>query len=665
MKNVFKVLGIIALVAVIGFGFVSCGGDDDGGGGGGPKTLSGTITISLPSGVTNAVTGTLLTANYSGSETVTYQWNKDGAAISGAVSVKYTPPEAGSYTVTVSAEGYNSKTSDAVTVTGNPLAKLTGTVSITGAAAVGQTLTANTASLNGSGDISYQWKRGDAANAVNTDINGANGKTYTLAAADKGKYIAVTVMRSGNSGSVTGAAAVQVADAFPEVTATGDTLAAKLSWLITNAASQTVYIVTVEADEDLAVTTANTLSYTGKSYITIRLTGGSAQKTVKLTNTGSLFTVGSGVTLEFGANIALQGNSGNNAPLVMVNSGGTFTMSGGKISGNTVTSSSYSYGGGVYVSSGGTFTMNGGEISGNTVTSSSSYSYGGGVYVSQSSTFTMSGGEISGNTVTSSSSSNGGGVYAGGPFTMSGGKISGNTVTSSSSSSNGGGVYAGGTFTMNGGEISGNTVTSSGATSSGATSYGGGVYVVGTLTMNGGEISGNSSTTSSTYSNGGATSYGGGVCVYGDRGTFTMNGGKISGNSSTSSYSSGSSSYSTSSRGGGVCVFKGTFTMSGGEISGNTSSNSSSTSSFSGEGGGVYVASSQTFTKTGGGTIYGYAEGDPNSNAVKNSGAVQMQTNRGHAVYVASSPAKHRETTAGPTVDLDSKLAGTAGGWEE
>jgi len=29
MKNVFKVLGVIALVAVIGFGLVSCGGDDD------------------------------------------------------------------------------------------------------------------------------------------------------------------------------------------------------------------------------------------------------------------------------------------------------------------------------------------------------------------------------------------------------------------------------------------------------------------------------------------------------------------------------------------------------------------------------------------------------------------------------------------------------------
>jgi len=34
MKNKLKVLGIIALIAVIEFSFIACGGDDDGGGGG-------------------------------------------------------------------------------------------------------------------------------------------------------------------------------------------------------------------------------------------------------------------------------------------------------------------------------------------------------------------------------------------------------------------------------------------------------------------------------------------------------------------------------------------------------------------------------------------------------------------------------------------------------
>jgi len=100
--------------------------------------------------------------------------------------------------------------------------------------------------------------------------------------------------------------------------------------------------------------------------------------------------------------------------------------------------------------------------------------------------------------------------------------------------------------------------------------------------------------------------------VYINGGTFTMNSGEISGNTSTS--------------GGGVYVSSGTFTMNGGEISGNTSSTS---------GGGVYISTTGTFTKSGGGTIYGYNASDPDNalwNVVKNSSGA-VQSNRGHAVY--------------------------------
>ena len=77
-----------------------------------PANLSGTITISPNSGV---IVGVQLTANYAGSENVSYQWEK-GTSNVGTNSDKYTPTARGSYTVTVSATNYNSKTSAAVTV---------------------------------------------------------------------------------------------------------------------------------------------------------------------------------------------------------------------------------------------------------------------------------------------------------------------------------------------------------------------------------------------------------------------------------------------------------------------------------------------------------------------------------------------------------------------
>jgi len=109
MKNKNKVLGIIALIAIIGFSMAACAPEPE------PvPDLPGTIAINPSTGVT---TGTELTATYSGTETtVGYQWKKGDTNV-GTNSNKFTPTEAGSYTVTVSAAGYKSKTSAAVTVT--------------------------------------------------------------------------------------------------------------------------------------------------------------------------------------------------------------------------------------------------------------------------------------------------------------------------------------------------------------------------------------------------------------------------------------------------------------------------------------------------------------------------------------------------------------------
>ena len=381
-------------------------------------------------------------------------------------------------------------------------------------------------------------------NTSGTGTNYSGGSSYTV------------------SGNVT-----LYAEWEPVTDVPGATLAAKLSWLQTNAVSNIDYTVEVTANESISPAT---LSYSGRTNIGITLRGTGAVRTVSLSSVGAMFTVPSGVTLVLDNNITLQGRSDNNNSLVVVNAGGTLVMNAGSaVTGNTITTAG-SGGGGVEVADG-TFTMNGGEISGNAVPND----FGGGVGVWVNGTFTMSGGKISDNTA-----GGGGGVYTDGTFTMSDGEISGNTTSGNTASGNyGGGVYVSrnGTFTMEDGEISDNT-TSSG---------GGGVYVsIGTFTMSGGEISSN-------------TAYrGGGVHMY--SGTFTLEGGEISNN--TASVDGGGVymiydcnftmsgmvkiSDNTASSGGGVCVATGTFTMSNGEISGNTASS----------GGGVCVHADGTFT---------------------------------------------------------------------
>jgi hypothetical protein len=222
-----------------------------------------------------------------------------------------------------------------------------------------------------------------------------------------------------------------------------------LTWISDNAVEGGMYTITIENNETIS---PKTFSYNGKN-VSIILEGGASERTVSLSADGSMFTVGSGVTLTLGGNVTLRGRSDNTDSLVKVNNGGALVMNdGSKISGNAVRDYAYNpyadpsasasaYGGGVYVS--GTFTMNGGEISGNTAYAYASASAG--AYAS----------------AYASASAYGGGVYVyGGTFTMNGGKISGNTAdahayahasdASASAYGDGGGVYVSGTFTKSG-----------------------------------------------------------------------------------------------------------------------------------------------------------------------------------------------------------------------
>jgi hypothetical protein len=514
MKNLLRLLGIAALVAVIGFSFVACGDGGGGGGGGRPNPnpnpnpggdseLSGNITITPAEPVT---IGDKLTAVYSGDEPVSYQW-KRGTTNVGTNSDTHTPSQAGSYTVTVSAPGYTSKTSNAVTVNGNEIP--------------GSTLAEKLAwvSSNAESNSTYNIEV-SADEAIGPHTLSYTGKSNIVINL-KGTGAARVVSLSSNGALFT--------------VGSGVTLILDNNITLQGKSNNTGSLVDVDYHGALEMKTGAKIY--GNENSQSSADGGGV-----CVSYGGTFTMNGG---EISGNI-VSGSSIGTSDGGGVYVSGTFTMNGGEISGNEATSD----GGGV--SSSGTFTMNGGEISGNKA--SGSVSSGGGVY--SFGTFTMSGGKISGNEAIYS----GGGVDGSGTFTMSGGEISGNIVSGSSiGTSDGGGVCCG-TFTMNGGEISGNKV-------SGTIGNGGGVYC-GTFTMNGGKISGNESN----YSGGGVyVSYGGTFTMRGGE----IAGNKANGNSGPSGGGGVYVDYLSAMLDGAEYTHKGTFNIVAGTVYGSNETDTS------------------------------------------------------------------------------------------
>jgi uncharacterized repeat protein (TIGR02543 family) len=310
---------------------------------------------------------------------------------------------------------------------------------------------------------------------------------------------------------------------------------------------------------------------------------------------GGVYVTGGTMTMRGGT---VSSNNSVTTGGIHVTNNGIFNMHGGRVIGNTTSSSS---GGGVTVADGALGTMYDGEISGNRTTGTQSA--GGGVYVLTNSTaarntiFTMKGGNI----INNSSSISGGAMYVYRPqantgartsiFNMEGGNISGNTAVT-----NCGGVFVnwGCQFNMSGGKITNNRSNASGGgvqlgnnsimTMSGnaeisnntATNNGGGVLVAtgSTLTMEGGSINGNRTTANSS-----GNGNGGGIHAATGT-TINLNGGEISGNASTQKDFPG---------GGGGVYSDGIFNMRGGKLNNNTAARN---------GGGVFTTN--TINLTGG-----------------------------------------------------------------
>jgi hypothetical protein len=152
----------------------------------------------------------------------------------------------------VTREGYSGERTSAPTAA-LILPPLTGTVIITGNSFVGQTLTANTASLAGTGNISYQWMRGTVGDDI---VNVGTNSTYLLESSDANNYINVTVTRSGNSGAVNSIAvmvrSLASGEYIKKVEFTGQTATVGFE----NLSNQSVYLVKLNASESQVSATA-------------------------------------------------------------------------------------------------------------------------------------------------------------------------------------------------------------------------------------------------------------------------------------------------------------------------------------------------------------------------------------------------------------------------
>ena len=105
-----KKITMFVMIALLCF-FTGCPKETD-------LELTGTIHIE-PQGTIKLEDNIVLTAVYSGKESVSYQWNRNNAAMgSKTTNNKFIPTRAGAYTVTASSAGYKSLKSESVTVYG-------------------------------------------------------------------------------------------------------------------------------------------------------------------------------------------------------------------------------------------------------------------------------------------------------------------------------------------------------------------------------------------------------------------------------------------------------------------------------------------------------------------------------------------------------------------
>lgn len=188
-----------------------------------PANVAGTVAIMGVPTVGETLTAMVSDGNGTTVNAIAYQWQADGANITGATAQTFvlTAAEVNAM-ITVNVvytddDGYAEDTTSAAIGPVNTTAtNVAGTIEITGTTLVGETLTAVVTDANGATTVNYQWQ------ADSVDIAGATQDTFALTSAERGAVVSVTANYTDDDGFAEGPVSDDADDIVYSAIVTGE-----------------------------------------------------------------------------------------------------------------------------------------------------------------------------------------------------------------------------------------------------------------------------------------------------------------------------------------------------------------------------------------------------------------------------------------------------------